>query len=176
MADTDFEKQDPFAEAGQQLQEFVQGPAQQAAEQLEKVFARAGSRIGVEMGNAARTGSFSFSKMVESILKDMARLAVKQTIGAVVSSVLNNFNTGSFSGARAEGGPVLGGGSYLVGERGPEIFTPTSAGTIEPPLSGGPITVNFHLGPGVNVDEFRRSQGQISTMLSRAVEQGRKRL
>lgn len=33
-------------------------------------------------------------------------------------------------GARATGGPVQPGGSYLVGEHGPEIFTPSSAGAI----------------------------------------------
>ena len=36
-------------------------------------------------------------------------------------------------GKRANGGPVSGGGaSYLVGERGPEIFTPSSSGMITP--------------------------------------------
>lgn len=34
------------------------------------------------------------------------------------------------AGARALGGPVLRGQSYLVGERGPEIFTPGQAGAI----------------------------------------------
>jgi hypothetical protein len=33
-------------------------------------------------------------------------------------------------GARAAGGPVSGGQSYLVGEKGPEIFTPSSSGMI----------------------------------------------
>lgn len=31
---------------------------------------------------------------------------------------------------RASGGPVLGGGSYMVGERGPEMFTPRGSGNI----------------------------------------------
>ncbi|MDD2870239.1 hypothetical protein [Neomegalonema sp.] len=35
-------------------------------------------------------------------------------------------------GARAEGGPVRAGGSYLVGEQGPEIFTPSLSGQIIP--------------------------------------------
>jgi len=34
--------------------------------------------------------------------------------------------------ARASGGPVSGGDSYLVGERGPEIFRPGTGGTIIP--------------------------------------------
>jgi hypothetical protein len=41
------------------------------------------------------------------------------------------------NGKRALGGPVTGGGSYLVGERGPEIFTPRSSGSISANGSGG---------------------------------------
>lgn len=36
------------------------------------------------------------------------------------------------SGARAAGGPVDAGGAYLVGEQGPEIVVPRSAGTVIP--------------------------------------------
>jgi hypothetical protein len=38
----------------------------------------------------------------------------------------------SLAGARRRGGPVSGGESYLVGEEGPEIFTPRRSGTIIP--------------------------------------------
>lgn len=38
-----------------------------------------------------------------------------------------------YAGAlRAEGGPVARGGSYIVGEEGPELFTPTRSGYIIP--------------------------------------------
>jgi hypothetical protein len=44
----------------------------------------------------------------------------------------------------------MGGGTYLVGERGPELFTPLSSGSITPnnALSGGGanITVNVNGG------------------------------
>ena len=52
------------------------------------------------------------------------------------------------SGARASGGPVMGGGSYLVGERGPELFTPSSSGNITPnnAMGGANITVNVNGG------------------------------
>ena len=44
------------------------------------------------------------------------------------------FLTGGTSmfGFRASGGPVTQGGSYIVGERGPELFIPNSSGTIIP--------------------------------------------
>jgi hypothetical protein len=52
------------------------------------------------------------------------------------------------AGARATGGSVLSGSSYLVGEMGPEIFTPSSSGTIIPAdktraaLNGGGTQTN----------------------------------
>ncbi|MCF6291989.1 MAG: hypothetical protein L3J04_01200 [Robiginitomaculum sp.] len=167
---------DPFLEAGKQLQELAQGPARQAAEQLEEIFARTGNRIGRELEKAALSGSVSFEKMVESILKDLARIAIKQVVGSAVSSVVGAAIEGGFGGARADGGQVLGGGSYLVGEKGPEVFRPASAGTIDPMVGSSAVTVNFNIAGGADVDGFRRSQGQISAMLSRAVEQGRRRL
>lgn len=44
-----------------------------------------------------------------------------------------------FGGARADGGPVSAGRAYLVGERGPELIVPPSAGTVIPnhALGGG---------------------------------------
>lgn len=38
---------------------------------------------------------------------------------------------------RAAGGPVSAGGSYIVGERGPEWFIPKASGTIVPNMGGG---------------------------------------
>lgn len=48
------------------------------------------------------------------------------------------------TGNRAVGGPVMAGASYLVGERGPEIFTPGTSGTISAnnTIGGNTITIN----------------------------------
>lgn len=60
-----------------------------------------------------------------------------------------------FGGARALGGPVAGGSTYLVGERGPELFTPSSSGNITPngAMGGNTITVNVN---GGNPNEILR--------------------
>ena len=54
-----------------------------------------------------------------------------------------------YRGARAMGGNVGTGGAYLVGERGPELFVPNSAGTIvsNESMGGrmGETTVNFNI-------------------------------
>jgi hypothetical protein len=49
----------------------------------------------------------------------------------------------TFGGGKAIGGPVRGGTSYLVGERGPELFTPSSSGSITPNNKLGGLTINI---------------------------------
>ncbi len=44
-------------------------------------------------------------------------------------------NAGWLAGARAEGGGVKQGESYLVGEEGPEVFTPSTSGLVSPTKS-----------------------------------------
>jgi hypothetical protein len=75
------------------------------------------------------------------------------TINRSVNEVLGNFG-----GPRALGGPVNPSKSYLVGERGPELFVPNIAGTIVPnggsaggaAASGSMITVNVTAGMGTD--------------------------
>lgn len=55
-------------------------------------------------------------------------------------------NTGAFGGPRANGGPVKSGLTYLVGEQGPELFTPGRSGAITPNsaarASAGGLTIH----------------------------------
>jgi hypothetical protein len=45
--------------------------------------------------------------------------------------------------ALADGGPVSPGGTYLVGENGPEIFRPSVGGSIIPNGNGGGMVVHI---------------------------------
>ncbi len=66
---------------------------------------------------------------------------------------ISYFGSGDLYGRRAGGGPVAGGGSYLVGELGPEIFTPAAGGgniTPNKSLGGSTITINVNAGMGAN--------------------------
>jgi hypothetical protein len=75
-----------------------------------------------------------------------------QTANALFSSVAGIFG---FGGARASGGPVAGGKTYLVGERGPELVTMGGTGQVlnaaltnrllSPGNKGGPTVVNANL-------------------------------
>ena len=57
---------------------------------------------------------------------------------------------------RALGGPVSGGQSYLVGERGPEMFTPTIGGRITPNGGGGGQTI-ININGVIDAESARRS-------------------
>jgi hypothetical protein len=50
-----------------------------------------------------------------------------------------------FRGGRASGGPVTAGGTYLVGERGPELLTiGSSSGYVTPNGAGSTVTINVN--------------------------------
>ena len=70
------------------------------------------------------------------------------------------------SGRRAAGGPVSAGMTYLVGERGPELFTPSVSGGITPnhALGGGGIVVNIYGWVGNDQD----LAGKFAAALNRA--------
>jgi len=66
--------------------------------------------------------------------------------GSAVGSFFKTVIGGLFG--RASGGPVSNGRSYIVGENGPEMFTPNSNGNIarnNGGAGGGGLTVNFNL-------------------------------
>lgn len=74
-----------------------------------------------------------------------------------------------FGGGKASGGQVRTGMSYLVGENGPELFTPNGG--------GGRITPNHRMGGGVTVNVYgaadsRESARAIQRALSKIAANG----
>jgi hypothetical protein len=67
-------------------------------------------------------------------------------LGGGISSLFsggNLFGGNSWGGARANGGPVTSGSTYMVGEKGPELFTPSVSGAIVPnhKMGGGRLSL-----------------------------------
>lgn len=86
---------------------------------------------------------------VKALIDAISNLNIVKGAGSVISSVAGS--VGNFFSGRATGGPVTGGTSYVVGENGPEIFTPGAYGRITPngQIGGGMsivITGNTFLG------------------------------
>ena len=108
------------------------------------------------------TGKFNFGKLLQYMAAEWARSGIAKLfsssgsssggggwLSAVVGGIGSLFGGGMSSGAstaswvddfRAGGGPVSAGKTYLVGERGVELFRPSTNGT---------ITANNALGGGV---------------------------
>ncbi|MEM6626826.1 MAG: phage tail tape measure C-terminal domain-containing protein [Pseudomonadota bacterium] len=63
--------------AGAALSAFAAGPAQSAALDIETSFERVGGVIEQALRSAARSGELDFQQMVQSILSELARIAVE---------------------------------------------------------------------------------------------------
>ena len=160
------------AEAAAAL-EALREPAERAAASIEEAFGRAGESLTRSLTRAAADGEVTLAELARAVLNAVNAAAGSRGKGGLsdaISAVMN-----SFVGTRAEGGPVLGGGAYLVGERGPEVFRPAGAGSIEPMSgSGAGVTVNVRVDGGAQ--GLLRSEAQIARMLARATALGARRM
>ncbi|WP_375203646.1 phage tail tape measure C-terminal domain-containing protein [Hyphococcus sp.] len=167
-------------EAAGEIESIARERIAPAAALIDEAFATAANSIQSNLARAAERGEISLKKLTQALLKDLRRFAinnlVRQPVQNLVSNLLTNaFGGANFGGGRAGGGPVAPGASYLVGEGGPELFTPGSAGTVRP-LGGAGMTVNISL-PGVtDVQSFKRSETQVAAALARAVGRGQRNL
>lgn len=91
----------------------------------------------------------TFQKIVDIVVNLIAKL--KELKNAAAGAISNIPVVGGlFGGGRASGGEVKKGTSYLVGENGPELFTPGASGNITPngglgrSMSGGGVVINVY--------------------------------
>ena len=137
------------------------------------------SGIATSMGSAfssiimgtSRTAD-AFKNMAGQIVAQLMQvLVIQRLVGVVGSTSPSGAVTpgtglaGILSGTRAMGGQVTGGQSYLVGERGPELFSPSASGTIIPngKMGGQGIVVNNNL--TINSDNAAAVRSQVLSML-----------
>ena len=158
------------AEAAAAL-EGLKEPAERAAASIEAAFDRAGSGLARSLARAAADGEISLAELARAVLATINAAAGGG--GSGLSEAISRAAGSVFSGARADGGPVVGGGAYLVGERGPELFRPTTSGAIDPVGTQG-VTVNVRVDGGA--EALLRSEAQIAQALARAVSLGARRL
>ncbi|HEX7709456.1 MAG TPA: tail tape measure protein [Sphingomonadaceae bacterium] len=149
-------------------------------------FAQAGDVLERGLLSAIRKGSLGFDDLKAAALRAMDEVAAH----AVQTGIGSLFGTspggglgglvGSAVGAllglpgRATGGPVAPGGAYVVGERGPELFVPTSAGRIDATSGGGSRDVRVAIqlaaprGTAAPV-ALQRSARQVASSVRRAL-------
>lgn len=153
-------------------------------------FGRAGDTLERGLLGAIRRGSMGFEdlrRIAMNVIGDIAAQAVQAGIGSLggatglgqsggIGGLLSGL-VGSIFGlpGRATGGPVAPGRGYLVGERGPELFVPTSAGRVEASGGGGrrkEVNVSIRIvSPqgSSQPDSLRRSGRQVAQAVRRAL-------
>lgn len=159
------------AEAAAAL-EGLREPAERAAASIEDAFGRAGASLTRSLARAAADGEVTLAELARAMLAAVNAASGSGGGGGLSDAITQAVRT-IFSGSRADGGPVAGGGAYLVGERGPEVFRPSGPGVIEP-AGGGGVTVNVRVDGGAQ--GLLRSEAQIAQMLARAVSLGARKL
>ncbi|WP_010545100.1 hypothetical protein [Sphingomonas elodea] len=139
---------------------------------------RAGRSIEATLLRAARTGRMGFDDLATVALKVMEEIAQAAT-GIAIPSLGGGGGVGrglaSLLGGllglpgRATGGPVSPGRPYLVGERGPELFVPTSAGQVAVPAQGGARDVRVAITVNAAAGTAPQALAQSSRQVARAV-------
>ena len=152
----------------------LRAPAEQAARSIDEAFGKAGTSLARSLAHAAADGKVSLAELARAVLDAVSAGSGGGQGGGGLAQALASAVSSAFSGARADGGAVAAGGAYLVGERGPELFRPTTGGSIEPAGAGGvQVTVNVQ---GGDVASLARSDAQLAQALARAVSLGARRL
>ena len=160
--------------------------------QLVDGFSRADDALERGLMTAIRKGSLGFEdlrKIALNVIDQIASQAMNNLFsqigigGSGGGSGSNLFQSlgnmiGSLLGlpGRATGGPVAPGRGYVVGERGPELFVPTSAGRIETGLSGPgrDVRVNITIAApqGTSAPQaLQRSSRQVASAVRRALSE-----
>lgn len=151
-------------------------------------FVRAGAMLERSLTGALRRGSLGFDDLrraafstLDAIAGQAARTLVAGAVGtAGQAGGLIDF-AGLLAGllglpGRATGGNVSPGRGYLVGERGPELFVPMSAGRIEtaaPPSREVRVAITVASPRGAAAPQsLQRSSRQLASAVRRALAAG----
>ena len=124
----------------------------------------------VDAIEGAINGTRTLGEVAGAVFAQIQRSLIQYGVNAFLGSLGGGL--GSFfglSGNRSVGGGVLKGSSYMVGERGPEIFTPSSSGNITPSGGGTNIVVNVDAS-GSNVSGDDQRAGDFGRILAAAIQ------
>jgi len=153
--------------------------AKAQADKMDALYASIGQTIStsiVDSLTAAVDGTKRLSDVASDTLRSLANILLKFGLNSLLGGLAGDDGVGVFSklfgGGRAKGGTVMGGSSYMVGERGPELFTPGRSGSIAPNNSmggGANVVVNVDAS-GTKAEGDGRQANQLGAALGAAVQ------
>jgi phage-related minor tail protein len=142
---------------------------------------RAGSTIEGALARAVRGGKLGFDDLKNVALKSLDEIAgaALRGFGTAGGGGLTSIAGSLLSAAlglpgRATGGPVAPGAAYVVGERGPELFVPTSSGSVQPMAMQGArevrVSIVVNAASGEAPRALARSSRQVAQAVARALQ------
>lgn len=150
-------------EAGRQLDDVFGRVADSARRFTEDLSSGLGDAI-VFGGNLGNVLVNSLKRAAaEAISSGLFKLLTGGTGGGI-----GGFVASIFGGARENGGPVMAGKAYLVGEKRPEIFVPNTSGRIIPNAGGAGIVVNQTIAPNFAGNAATREEVAMMGQLAKA--------
>ena len=144
------------------------------AEKVRDLYSSIGDTIKTGLVDAiqgAIDGTKSLGDVARSVFAQIQRSLISYGVDSLLSSLPGGLGK-AFGGGAANGGPIKGGKTYLVGERGPELFTPGVSGMVTPnhALGGGTsIVVNVDAS-GSNVEGDQESANEFGEQLATAIQ------
>lgn len=112
-------------------QAVLAGELTKAYDEQNRIAANAANIISGGFENAIFAGE-GLRETIRGIGVDLMRYVFQNTITNKLGAFLTSGIEAIFKGGKAAGGPVSASTSYIVGENGPELFTPSQAGRIIP--------------------------------------------
>ena len=122
--------------------------------------------------DGTKSAKDAFKDMARSIVNDLLRMAIQQSITGPLAGALGGFfGTSTPVSTAAIGGSMQRGRTTLVGERGPELFIPSSSGSIVPNnqiSGGGGVVVNQTINLSAGVSQTVRAE--VMSMMPQIAE------
>jgi phage-related minor tail protein len=168
-----------LSQAGRDVSSFATGTVGDASRSMTNAFGSSFASLTSSVTKAAESGKFSIHDMVESMLQDLARVAIRQSIVTPIENAARSVANAAVTAVAglAVGGPVGPGSAYMVGEHGPELFVPSGNGDIVPGAAAAGARSQIVLNVQTpNAQSFLKSQSQIAAMMTRALSRGQRNL
>jgi len=121
--------------------------------------------------DGAITGAKSLQESLTDILKDIGKMLISFGVKALLGGIEID-GTKIFGGGKAAGGPVSSNSSYMVGEKGPELFVPRTSGTIVPADATAAAMARYQRqgGSSSGAGGSTSEQGQTSASSNAAID------
>ena len=180
-----FQESQRTSEVNQQLEDkisklkIVRDTQQQIfdnAKALADPFRQLSNIIAQDIGNGIKgliQGTETLNNVLRNVLNKLADAALNMAIFGNVGGQFQRGGGGILGSIfRADGGRVKGGSSYIVGERGPELFSPGVSGMVTPNHAlGGSTNIVVNVDASGSSVEGDEQQGrELGRVISAAVQ------